>query len=108
MKSFCVNYCDISGGAARAAYRISHAIRNSGIDSQMLVNVAESGDPTVNGPAGKWGRAIGRYRAQLVVPLVQLLRTENPVIHSPAIFPSRWPERINASDADLVHLHCAG
>ena len=105
MKSFCVNYCDISGGAARAAYRINHAIRNSGIDSQMLVNVAESGDPTVHGPTGKWGRAIGRYRAQLVVPLVQLLRTGNPVIHSPAIFPSRWPERINASDADLVHLH---
>ena len=30
----------------------------------------------------------------------KLLRTGNPIIHSPAVLPSRWPELINASDAD--------
>ena len=105
MKVLQLNHSDINGGAARAAYRIHHALRSSGIDSQMLVNVAASGDWTVQGPGSKWAKAIGRIRPQLVTPLRQLLRTGNPIIHSPAVVPSRWPDRINASDADLVHLH---
>ena len=47
----------------------------------------------------------GRIRPQLATPLRKLLRTGNLIDHSPAVVPSRWPERINASDADLVHLH---
>lgn len=105
MKALLLNHSDISGGAARAAYRIHYALRDSGIDSQMLVNVAASGDWTVQGPTRKLAKAIGRVRPQLATPLRKLLRTGNPIIHSPAVVPSRWPERINASDADVVHLH---
>ena len=105
IKVFQVGYSDINGGAARAAYRIHHALRSSGIDSQMLVNVAASGDWSVQGPTSKWAKAISRIRPQLATPLRQLLRTGNPIIHSPAVVPSRWPDRINASDADVVHLH---
>ncbi len=105
LKILQLNHSDINGGAARAAYRIHHALRSSGIDSQMLVNVAASGDWTVQGPTTKWAKAIGRIRSQLAKPLRQLLRTGNPIIHSPAVLPSRWPERINTSDADVVHLH---
>ena len=105
MKVLQLNYSDINGGAARAAYRIHHAIRDSGIDSQMLVNVAASGDWTVQGPTSKWAKAIGRIRPQLATPLRKLLRTGNPILHSPAALPSSWPERINVSDADVVHLH---
>ena len=104
MKVLQLNYSDINGGAARAAYRIHHALRNAGIDSQMLVNVAASGDWTVQGPTSKWAKAIGRIRPRLATPLRQLLLTGNPIIHSPAVVPSRWPERINASGADVVHL----
>ena len=105
MKVLHLNYSDINGGAARAAYRIHRALRSSGICSQMLVNVAASGDWSVQGPTRKWAKAIGRIRPQLATPLLKLLRTGNPIIHSPAVLPSRWPERINASDADVVHLH---
>ncbi|MCP9776962.1 MULTISPECIES: glycosyltransferase family 4 protein [unclassified Cyanobium] len=105
MKVFQLNCSDIYGGAARAAYRIHHGLRSSGIDSQMLVNVAASGDWTVEGPTSKWAKAISRIRPQLATPLRQLLHTGNPIIHSPALLPSRWPERINASGADVVHLH---
>ena len=42
----------------RAAYRIHHAIRDSGIDSKMLVNVAASGDWTVQGPTSKWAKTL--------------------------------------------------
>lgn len=105
MKSLCVSHSDINGGAARAAYRIHYALRDSGMDSQMLVNVRASGDWTVQGPSSKLSMVIGRLRPQLVIPFLKLLRTGNPIIHSPAILPSHLSERINASDADLVHLH---
>ena len=105
LKVLQLNHSDINGGAARAAYRIHHAIRDSGIDSQMLVNVAASGDWTVQGPTSKRAKALGRIRPQLAIPLRKLLRTGNPIIHSPGLVPSRWPELINASDADVVNLH---
>ncbi|WP_186491468.1 glycosyltransferase family 4 protein [Synechococcus sp. BIOS-U3-1] len=105
MKIFHLNHSDINGGAARAAYRIHHALHNSGIDSRMLVNVAASGDWSVQGPTSKRSKAIGRVRHQLVTPLRQLLHTENPILHSPSLVPSGWPDRLNVSDADVVHLH---
>jgi glycosyltransferase involved in cell wall biosynthesis len=105
MKPFCVNCSDINGGAARAAHRIHHALREFGVDSWMLVNVAASGDWSVQGPASKWAKASARIRPQLATPLRKLLRTGNPIIHSPGLVPSQWPERLNASDADVVHLH---
>lgn len=105
MVIYSINHSDINGGAARAAYRIHHALRDSGIDSQMLVNVASSGDWTVQGPHSNFIKAISRVRPLLAIPFRKLLRTGNPIIHSPAILRSRWPDRINASDAELVHLH---
>jgi len=105
MKVFQLNYSDINGGAARAAYRIHHALLGSGIDSQMLVNVAVSGNWTVQGPASKWDKLSARLRPQIVGPLRRSLRTGNPIIHSPAILPSRWPAKLTASDADVIHLH---
>ena len=105
IKVFHLSYSDINGGAARAAYRIHNALFHTGIDSQMLVNAAASGDWSVQGPTSKRAKAIGTIRQQLATPLRQLLRTANPIIHSPAVVPSRWPDRINASDVDLVHLH---
>lgn len=37
--------------------------------------------------------------------LNRMLVTSNPILHSPAVLPSSWPKRINAADADVVHLH---
>ena len=105
MKVFQLNHSDINGGAARATYRIHHALRDIGIDSQMLVNLAASGDWSVRGPTSLWGKTISRIRPQLVTPLRKLLSTGNPIIHSPALVPSRWSKRLNTSDADVVHLH---
>ncbi|MGC6482605.1 MAG: glycosyltransferase family 4 protein [Synechococcus sp.] len=105
MKTLKLSCSDIHGGAARAAYRIHHALLDSGIDSQMLVIMAASGDWTVQGPAGKRAKVISRIRPHLVTPLTKLLRTGNPIIHSPAVLPSAWLNRINVSDADVVHLH---
>jgi glycosyltransferase involved in cell wall biosynthesis len=105
LKVFHLNYSDINGGAARAAFRIHQALRHTGIDSQMLVNVAASGDWSVQGPTSQLSKSLTRIRPQLAIPLRKLLHTGNPVTHSPAVVPSRWAECLNSSDADLVHLH---
>ena len=105
MKIAMVNHSDISGGAARAAWRIHHALRQSGVDSQLYVNRASAGDWTVTGPRGKLAKALGMVRSPLGGMANRLLKTGNLILHSPAILPSSWPKRLNTSDADIVHLH---
>ncbi len=105
LKVLQINYSDINGGAARAAYRIHHALRVGGVDSTMWVNVAAAGDWTVEGPSTKWIKATLRVRPQIAGLLRKCLHTENPIIHSPSILPSNWVKRLNSSIADVVHLH---
>ena len=105
MRVIQLNHSDTMGGAARAAYRIHHALLASGVDSRMWVNKASAGDWTVEGPTSRLGKASVAIRSHVVKPLVNALKTADPIIHSPQILPSRWVKRINASHADLVHLH---
>jgi hypothetical protein len=100
-----LNYSDALGGAARAAHRIHHAVRGVGVDSTLRVNRAVLSDPTVVGPATAPGRLLGKTRRILAAPWQSLLKGGSPGLHSPACIPSRWASRLNASAADLVHLH---
>lgn len=99
---------DLLGGAARAAYRIHRALRAAGVDSRMQVMRARSGDPTVRGATTKLEKLVHLGRSELEAAAMRLMRTANPVQHSSAILPSRWPARIARSDAALVHLHWMG
>ena len=47
MKVLSVCTSDVSGGAARAAYRIHQGVRSSGVDSRMFVKFKGSNDDTV-------------------------------------------------------------
>ncbi|MBY5267712.1 glycosyltransferase family 4 protein [Spiribacter salinus] len=105
MRVIHLNHSDISGGAARAAFRIHHSLRDAGVDSRMWVNKATAGDWTVDGPPTKVAKALAAVRGHAARPLVKTFKAGNPIIHSPAILPSQWVKRINASDADIVHLH---
>lgn len=44
-----ISTCDVSGGAARAAYRLHTGLRRLGYDSSMFVASRDSDDPTVKG-----------------------------------------------------------
>jgi glycosyltransferase involved in cell wall biosynthesis len=96
---------DIGGGAARAAYRIHHALRDADIDSHMWVNKTNLDDWTVEGPSSKLAKALALVRSHSARPLVQMLKTTNPILHSPAVLPSNWAKRVNSSNADVLHLH---
>lgn len=108
MKVAHVNYSDVTGGAARAAYRIHRALLHYGIDSRMHVIRASAGDWTVQpSPPGWMGKRDG-IRARFGEAVTRRLHTENRILHSPEILRSRWPERLNNSDADVIHLHWLG
>jgi len=100
-----LTYSDSIGGAARAAHRIHHAVRGAGVDSTLMVNRAALSDPTVVGPATAAGRLLGRARRVFASPWQCLLRGGSPGLHSPACIPSRWADRLDASNANVVHLH---
>lgn len=100
-----VSYSDNRGGAARAAYRIHCALRAAGIDSLIRVNDASGDDWTVQGPAGRAGMLMAVARPKIGALVNRVLRTSRPMPRSPAVLPSRWPNRINAGNADVVHLH---
>jgi len=105
MKVAQVSFSDISGGAAQAAYRIHNALRRQGVDSRMYVNSASAGDWTVQTPYVRGKETIDALRHGLGASLTKTLHTENQILHSPATLPSRWPQRLNKSDVDVIHLH---
>ena len=100
-----LSFSDARGGAARAAYRIHQALLHHGVNSEMWLNESLLGDRTTKvwgGKAQKFSSLLRRIPAAI---LLKLLRTSQPVLHSPALLRSRWVSRINQSDADIVHLH---
>jgi len=105
MKVSVINYSDIVGGAARAVYRIHHALRSQGVDSRLLVNQASSGDWTVIAPTGNLSKLRVKLCSHLGGKITRTLKTSNSTLHSPAIVPSRWHQRLNHSDADVIHLN---
>lgn len=105
MKVSIINHSDICGGAARAAYRIHCALRAAGVDSRMLVNKAVSGDWTVEGPAENIKKLVVLCRYWLGRKLVSGLGENAYDYHSSSLLPSSWPQQLNRSNADLVHLH---
>ena len=71
----------------------------------MLVSNDTAGDWTVEDPQSKVSKTLLKMKAPLARLLTKTLKTGNPILHSPAFFPSRWSDRLNISDADVIHLH---
>jgi glycosyltransferase involved in cell wall biosynthesis len=112
-----VNASDISGGAARAAYRIHRSLvehgEAHGLQSLMCVISKHSDDPTVIGGPPLGQSAIWRrIQPRLAQQARRGFRTGNPTLHSIA-----WPDTglgrelqqcHRQGQADLVHLHWLG
>lgn len=109
MRVLHVNQSDLDGGAARAAYRIHHCLREAGLDSRMRVVHRKGDDTTVAGgpPTGKW-RVARRLLTLLARYHMRGFRTANPVLHSSAWPPTGLGREINAAQVDVVHLHWLG
>jgi len=106
MKIIIVNTSDISGGAARAAYRLHRALLAKDIESRMMVQSKVSDDLTVLGPETTLKKGIGRIRPKADKIFLKNYPNRTKTPFSPAAVPcSDLIKRINETDADVVHLH---
>ena len=111
MKSLLINTSDISGGAARAAYRIHKGLQGIGMDSKMLVQTKLSDDRTVIAPGTKFKKGLALLRPTLDSAAKKIFTGGSKTIFSPAWLPfSDIPSRIKSISPDIVHFHwiCGG
>ena len=113
-----INQSDISGGAARAAYRIHQALGQNeplySIQSQMRVLHKLSDDPTVTGGLFKGDNPIWRrIRPRLIQQRYRNFETQNPTNHSIACHSIAWlatglGKELSKTSVDIIHLHWLG
>ena len=103
MKIIHLSYSNFIGGASIAASRIHHALNKQNIDSKMWVN--ESYETNTESFNIKLENFLKKTRRFITWPLLKTLSTNIPIHHSISFLPSQWVNKINASDAHVVHLH---
>lgn len=105
MKPLLLSQSDSSGGAARASFRLHHALLSCGIHSRMQVGIKKTDDITVDSPGGKLRKLASKVRPRLGSLLMRLQRTPNTSPHSPNYFNSGLVKNLNQADADVLNLH---
>ena len=106
MKILIINSFDITGGAARAAYRLHKGLLKKNIDSQMLVQSKSSDDFTVIGPSSKSEKMMSVVRPILDSIPFRFVSKDCTSLFSQSWLPSgRLVKKINALNPDVVHLH---
>lgn len=110
MKVLQVNTFDIEGGAARAAWRIHHGVRELGAESTMLVQTKTSGDITVEERDSEVARTLGRLRPYAEILPLLAYRKRPPTHWATEWLPTRITRQIQAANPDVIHLHwiCRG
>lgn len=106
MKVLHVSYSDLNGGAARAVYRLHSGLISEGVDSQVLVVDKRSSDVNVLAPSSIFKKIMGVIRRYLDRAILYFYPSARSVPFSTSLVPfSNIVKRINAQDADVVHLH---
>jgi len=106
VKVLIVNTSDLSGGAARAAYRLHQSLLKQGVDSQMLVQYKFSNDTKVHYTNSKMRRLFNKLR-----PVIDRLPIRNYKTGGRVSFSAAWTpfsdvvKVINQINPDIVHLH---
>lgn len=110
MKILHISTSDISGGAARAAYRLHRSLLEKNIDSQMLVQNKLSDDWTVLADTSIYGKAIAKIKPVLSgLPAKIFPNDQTKTLLSPNWLPSgKLIRKIRQINPDIVHLHWVG
>ena len=106
MKILHVNSSDTYGGAARAAYRLHYSLRNTGIDSCMMVQEKATTDDAVIGPGGLVTKSLARVRPYAEAYAFRYLGSGAKIVFSPSWLGMPGVSRgIATQNPDIVHLH---
>lgn len=98
---------DGAGGASIGAYYLHNAMRNSGIDSRMLVVRKTTRDESVQ-QVRNYKRRIRKWERIFELAILRLQTSRNKLIRTLNIFPTGLHRQINNMDVDIVQLHWLG
>ncbi|TBR58672.1 glycosyl transferase [Westiellopsis prolifica IICB1] len=105
MKILLLSTQDISGGAARASYRLHKGLQNIGINSQMLVQEKNSDDKTVLAPRIRMFQGLARSKLTFDTLPLKFYRQRSENIFSLQWLPDRVIPKIAAINPDIINLH---
>ena len=106
MKIIHISNSNGRGGAPIATKRLNKALLQENYDSSIWVNYKYGKNQNIKTYPNNFLKKIRHIKRSLSRVLVLLLKTDNPILHSPQIFSSSfWLKAINESDADIIHLH---
>ncbi len=110
MKILHINSSNISGGAARAAFRLHKGLQAYGIDSMLLVDDKQSNDDSIFGPESNVAKGIAHFRIPIDHLPKLLYRNRMPTNFHLQWLPDFLIKKIRTLNPDIVHLHwiCRG
>jgi len=109
MKILHLSTYDISGGAARAAFRLHEGLLSENIESVMLVQDKLGGDAHTIGPLTDIAKFSGRYiRPRIDTLPLYLYRNRRQTPFHIQWIPAGISRRIREICPDIVHLHWTG
>lgn len=92
---------DMSGGAARAAYRIHQGLQTIGVDSQMLVQFRSDDNPAI---AMTENKVFTRARS-LADSLIWKVKSPSRQLFSPQWFPDAIAPKVAQINPDIINLN---
>ena len=105
MKVLLLNTSDITGGAARAAYRLHGGLQSIGVESQMLVQDKSSDDEAVTAPSKRLEQSIAKIRVAFDALPLKFYRQRDNNSFSLQWLPDRIAPKINQLNPDVINLH---
>lgn len=110
MNVLMLNFSDVEGGAARAAFRLHLGFQKIGLPSQMLVQNKRSDDRNVIAAPSKLANKFEEIRETVSNVPLRLYPRRNPGIFSTQWLPDSLLSKIQKIDPDIINLHwiCKG
>lgn len=108
MKCAAISYTELLSGAGIAALRIHRALLAAGTDSSFLVLRKRTSAADVHALGDAWTRRAQALRARATKALLHTIGGAATSPLSANLLPTGMHRRLNALDADLLHLHWVG
>ncbi|MBN3943676.1 MAG: glycosyltransferase family 4 protein [Nostoc sp.] len=105
MKILHISTHDISGGAARAAYRLHTGLQDIGLQSQMLVHEKSSNDKTVVAPKIRLFQGIAKAKLTVESLPLKLYRQKKNTPFFTQWLPDRVIPKVAQINPDIINLH---
>jgi len=108
MKIAHISHSDVTGGAARAAFRLHRALVSAGINSKMYVVDKVSDDYRVIGPTSGLKKIAPRVRNQIAEMVNRICAVDRGVVRSLALSGNGLLTQAANNGCDVINLHWIG